>query len=426
MSRIVQLDIQNVMRVNAVHIEPDGHVVILGGKNAQGKTSVLDSISMAIGGARLCPDVPIKEGEDTAEISLTLGDLAVTRKFKRDGDSYRSSLTVKNANGEPVAQPQKTLDALIGKLAFDPLAFARMAPARAREVLRDLVGLDVEQLEEKLGNVYRKRHEAGQEKRAAQAVVDELPVPPETEQPISVDLIMQELEAGAERQREFEELKGISRRKDEERNNLSAEARRLRAERMALTERIDQLDGLIDEANRIATQAAAAVNGFVLPSTGEAQTRLVEIQTHNQRIAANDLARERYREKTDQAEEKAEAWKALDAEHNQIENEIKKLTEAIEYPIDGLELRREGVYYQGVPFDQGSLMERIKVSTAMGCAMNKELGIILIRDGSVLDDEAMTFFCSFAEEKQMQFWIEMARGYEGREGVVVIDDGGVA
>ena len=66
MTRIVKLDVENIMRVNAVHIEPDGNVVILGGNNAQGKTSVLDAISMAIGGTRLCPDVPIREGQDEA------------------------------------------------------------------------------------------------------------------------------------------------------------------------------------------------------------------------------------------------------------------------------------------------------------------------------------------------------------------------
>jgi hypothetical protein len=138
--------------------------------------------------------VPIREGEDKAEVSLTLGDLQVTRKFKRtDSGEISSSLSVKNAEGQPLSPPQRTLDALIGRLAFDPLEFSRMAPAAARETLRELVGLDVEQDEEELGRIYRERTEAGVAKRAARAVVDELPVPRDPEPYTNLDAVIDKL-----------------------------------------------------------------------------------------------------------------------------------------------------------------------------------------------------------------------------------------
>jgi hypothetical protein len=43
----------------------------------------------------------------------------------------------------------------------------------------------------------------------------------------------------------------------------------------------------------------------------------------------------------------------------------------------------------------------------------------------VLDAESMATIAKLAEEKDFQFWIEMARGYEGAAGAVVIEDGGV-
>ena len=51
--KINKLEIENVKRIKAVKIEPtrDG-LTIIGGKNNQGKTSVLDSIAWALGGER--------------------------------------------------------------------------------------------------------------------------------------------------------------------------------------------------------------------------------------------------------------------------------------------------------------------------------------------------------------------------------------
>ena len=54
--KINKLEIENVKRIKAVKIEPtkDG-LTIIGGKNNQGKTSVLDSIAWALGGERFVP-----------------------------------------------------------------------------------------------------------------------------------------------------------------------------------------------------------------------------------------------------------------------------------------------------------------------------------------------------------------------------------
>jgi len=49
--KINKLEIENVKRVKAVKIEPSANgLTVIGGKNRQGKTSVLDSIAWALGG----------------------------------------------------------------------------------------------------------------------------------------------------------------------------------------------------------------------------------------------------------------------------------------------------------------------------------------------------------------------------------------
>lgn len=49
--KINKLEIENVKRVKAVKIEPTSNgLTIIGGRNNQGKTSVLDAIAWALGG----------------------------------------------------------------------------------------------------------------------------------------------------------------------------------------------------------------------------------------------------------------------------------------------------------------------------------------------------------------------------------------
>ena len=54
--KIHQLEIENVKRVKAVKIMPaQNGLTIIGGKNGQGKTSVLDALAWVLGGDRFRP-----------------------------------------------------------------------------------------------------------------------------------------------------------------------------------------------------------------------------------------------------------------------------------------------------------------------------------------------------------------------------------
>src|SRR3990167_10791645 len=137
--KIIQLSAENVKKLKAVEITPEGNVVVIGGKNGQGKSSVLDSIEYVLAGkGSQCPR-PVRDGEEKAVIVCTLDDLVVTRVIKTDGSN---SLVVSSKDGAKYGSPQAMLDKLVGTLTFDPLAFSRMEPRKQLEVLKKLVGLD--------------------------------------------------------------------------------------------------------------------------------------------------------------------------------------------------------------------------------------------------------------------------------------------
>ena len=62
--KIASLELENVKRVRAVALRPaeDG-LTVIGGRNGQGKTSVLDGIAYALGGERMRPDRTKREGK---------------------------------------------------------------------------------------------------------------------------------------------------------------------------------------------------------------------------------------------------------------------------------------------------------------------------------------------------------------------------
>jgi len=117
------LTAENVKRLVAVEISPTGNVQIIAGKNGAGKTSVLDSIWFALGGGPAAKGTtkPIRDGQDSARVTLDLGELRVTRTWT----GGKSTLSVESAEGAVYGSPQKMLDALVGRLSFDPLAFAQ-------------------------------------------------------------------------------------------------------------------------------------------------------------------------------------------------------------------------------------------------------------------------------------------------------------
>jgi len=173
--RIIKLKAENIKRLTAVEIEPNGNVVKITGKNANGKTSVLDAIYWAMSGTRNIQDVPIHEGANKASIKLELGELTVERKFSSKGTTLR----VTKPTGAPMTSPQSVLDELIGNLAFDPLEFSRLPAKQQFEMLREIVVIDgdIDVLDEERAGVFLQRTDANRQLKALVVERDSLHFP---------------------------------------------------------------------------------------------------------------------------------------------------------------------------------------------------------------------------------------------------------
>ena len=86
--KINKLEIENVKRVRAVKVEPTASgLTIIGGRNNQGKTSVLDSIAWALGGNRYCPTRPQRDGSAIPpSLKITLNNGIIVERKGKNGD----------------------------------------------------------------------------------------------------------------------------------------------------------------------------------------------------------------------------------------------------------------------------------------------------------------------------------------------------
>ncbi|NIV98742.1 AAA family ATPase, partial [Candidatus Saccharibacteria bacterium] len=143
--KIVQLTAENVKKLKVVRIRPDGSLVVIGGKNGQGKSSVLECIMAALGGKKHVLPEAVREGEKKGYTELDLDNgISIKRTFTKDGGGQ---LTITNKEeGTSYSSPQAMLDKIVGKISFDPLMFARAGEKEQLEFLRHLTGLDFSEL----------------------------------------------------------------------------------------------------------------------------------------------------------------------------------------------------------------------------------------------------------------------------------------
>ena len=133
--KINKLEIENVKRVKAVKMEPTANgLTIVGGKNNQGKTSVLDSIAWALGGNSFKPSEATREGSvipPNIHIVMSNG-LVVERKGKN------SDLKVIDPSGQKGGQ--QLLNEFVEQLALDLPKFMNSNNKEKANTLLQIIG----------------------------------------------------------------------------------------------------------------------------------------------------------------------------------------------------------------------------------------------------------------------------------------------
>ena len=419
--KIIRLEATNIKKLRAVEITPDGNVVQITGPNGAGKSSVLDAIYWALAGTSEIPSAPIRKGEETATVRLDLGTLIVRREFGAGG----TRLFVESADGARFPSPQRMLDDLLGKLSFDPLAFTRMKPAEQLATLRSLVKLDidVDRLDALNLRDYEARTEVNRRGKAlvAKTAAAKALIDPELDCTLTDEsALLNQMEAASATNTALERETNRRGRMAEFVETWRGQAAQARQEAARLLQRAEALEADADKGD--AELTALAPLGERVDVTG-IRRRLEEARAANA-IRTRQLAqRAEYEQLTTQLtaarEESEKLTQAMDKRAREKAAAIARAA----MPVPGLSFGDGQVLFNDLPFEQASSAEQLRVAFAMAIAANPKLRVVLIREGSLLDDHSLALIAQMADDHGMQVWME--RVANGVPVGIVLEDGSV-
>lgn len=410
--KILNFRAENIKRLKVVEITPDGNIVEITGLNGAGKTSVLDSIWWALAGASTHQDVPIRDGASKAVIRLDLGELTVTRKFRKEprGGEVTTSLIVENAEGIPFRSPQAMLDGLVGALAFDPLEFLRSDAKKQFKILQNFVpDVDFYGIEEAQSKDYQERTLVNRQFKEAEAAAKAIQIDYKVQaEPVDIEGLLNEYEKAMAHNRLVD---AALRRKEDNNEEIESLKTRIAKGETQLAQWRKNL-ALLEV---VLTEPIPDVK-----DTAQIRTRIEEARVINEAIG---LRRERVKWMT-LAESLKEKSEALTEAMRLRQEEKEKAIAAAKMPIPGLGFGPGFVVLNGVPFNQASDAEQLRAAIAIAMAGDPMLKIVRVRDGSLLDPKSMRILAEMAQERDFQIWIETV-GEGGDRPAIVIEDGQV-
>ena len=391
--KIIELKSSNIKKLKAVElrVDKDKNLVMVTGKNAQGKSSLLDSIWYALGGKKNIPDEPIRKGEEKAEIVINLEGYIVTRSFTDKG----SYLKITNKEGKDYSNPQEFLDFIVGNLSFDPLEFSRMESKKQIAELINITGLDLTSIEEEKKEVVQERLFVGRELKSLPKTDDEI-----------VEMSMRFINNN-------KDLPSL--------HDLMTEVSAAERELDGYNEKQKRANEIRNELLELQKELADIAN-IKKPEKGEAEiseikTKLNSLEETNNKIA---VAKKTVRDDEEWGMTN-EKYNGLSLRIKEIEERKRKKLSEVKMPIEGLGWNENEVSYKNIPFEQLSGAEQLKISMAIAMASNPKLKVVLIKDGSLLDQDNLKVIEEMAKEKDWQVWVEAVQ--EDKSIGIYIEDG---
>lgn len=406
--KINKLEIENVKRVKAVKMEPSkSGLTIIGGKNRQGKTSVLDAIAWALGGKRYMPSEPHREGSVTdpyLKVVLSNG-LVVERKGKN------SDLKVVDPKGNKGGQG--LLDSFIEELALNLPKFMESSSKEKANTLLQIIGVGDQLAKIELDETaaYNERtiigRTADQKEKFAKEMHYYTNVPKDIVS--ASDLIKQQQEILArngENQKKRENVIYYKQRVD----TLDSEV--IRIEKMLADKKAerDKVKANLEIAQRSALD-------LYDESTEELEKNIQDVDELNRKIRTN-LDKEK-------AEEDARNYRVqyeeLTKKISTLRQQKMELLNKTEMPLEGLSVENGELTYQGFKWDNMSGAEQLKVATAIVHKLKPQCGFVLLDKLEQMDTDTLNEFGVWLSSQNLQ--AIATRVSTGEECQIIIEDG---
>lgn len=417
MMKISNLQIENVKRVKAVRIEPtDKGLTILGGRNNQGKSSVLDSIAWALGGNRKKPSQADREGSmNKPYLKVTMNNgLVVERKGKN------SDLKVTDPDGNSAGQT--LLDSFVEELAIDLPQFMEATNKEKADTLLKIIGVgdQLYELEREEKELYDERRSVYRIKEQKRKYAEELPYHEDApDEPLKISALINEqqeiLARNGENQKKRQEAQRLADRVDSQKEKMAS----VKAEMARLEEQLAEMEDIHQETVKDLETAQKTAEQLQDESTAELEQSIAENEQINEKVRTNL--------KKEAAEEEARSYETqyekMSGQIQAIRDKKQALLDGADLPLPELSVKEGALTYKGQEWDNMSGSEQLKVSTAIVRKLKPDCGFVLIDKLEQMDLETMKEFGQWLESEDLQ--AIATRVSTGEECQIIIEDGEV-
>jgi hypothetical protein len=411
--KLTHVSITDFMRVKSAEMDIDPVMTIVGGDNAQGKSSAIRALICLLFGKSYAPPTPVRKGADQAVVVGTIegpsGKLTVTWKIKPDRSD---TLVIENEDGMKV-NTRGTITRLLSEKAIDPLKFTTLTPKERVAEVQKLLGVDFSDLNQKQAQLEGDR-------KSARAIKDDLEgkykqspeVPEDTpDEEVSISGLtnqLAEIEAKlrAKQQAESEAAAKVTRLTDMDATITEAEARL-----KEMKSRRELFSVEVESAKKLVAEFPA------IPDAAPIQAQLQTAEATNANVRAKK-ARESDRKRWEEAKNR---WVELDDAVKANEAEKAKRLASVKWPVPGMSFGETDVELNGLPFEQASSAEQLRASIPLAFTANPDLAFTYIKDGSLLDDSSMKLVAELTEAAGAQLVIERVGSAD--TGAIIFEDG---
>lgn len=408
MIKINSLELDDVKRIRAVKLEPsESGLTIIGGKNNQGKTSVLDSIAWVLGGDKFRPSGAARDGSAVPpHLKLKLSNGITVERCGKNSD-----LKVTDESGKRGGQ--QLLNAFISTFALDLPKFMESSSRDKAAVLLQIIGVGNQLAEYDMqeSKLYNRRLEVGRIAEQKTKYAAELPeyegVPKE---PVSVSELIRQ-------QQEILARNGENQRKRDRAEQLKAAHANITSRIEILRSQLSELEtqqNSISEDLRTAEQSAAALFD---ESTAELENNIRNIESINIKIRSN-LDKEKAEM---EAKHYNDEYDTLTGMIKTVRADRRKLLDNAALPLPGLSVENGELTYNGAKWDCMSGSEQLRVAAAIVRKLNPECGFVLMDKLEQMDIDTLNEFGSWLEAEGLQ--AIATRVSTGDECSIIIEDG---
>ena len=460
--KVTELVVESFKKISRVALKLGQHVTEISGPNGAGKSSYLDALWVLLDGKRVAPVEPIRQGAQLARIQGRIGEYQVTRTFRRgkgkDNKEITTSLRIERGN-EAMPSTEAFLKSLIGEHMLDPGEFIGLDAKGKFNALKGFVsGIDFDKVAREDKADRDRRTQVGNLADEARASANMIVIPdgtPETlvDEAELTDKLGKAAETNADlarrkanRQRGMDDIARLraehanaqvemdeytrdrTATRDERVNGWRAEIKRIEALIAAENARSEEdirgahahIREAADKANTKAAEIEAAIAAAgPLPDPVDVvalQTQLTNARKINESVRRR-LDRDKHARLADQYDDE---YRRLTDSINARERAKQAAIAAAKLPVPGISFGEGELLLNGVPFEQASTAQKLRVGVAIAVQKNPTLRLAWIRDASLLDDESYSSIKQLSEEFDCQILLETVRAI-GSDAILLED-----